>query len=136
MGRTEGDLKAGPGERQSLAELVSYSAAISQAEIELTRGFRAEKVSTASLYGSWWRKSPKSSSVKRWGMGQERGTVGTADVDGRRGRCAVCASVGGIWRSTAAVSTDLRGIPPLLRRLSTDNRGRLHGLRWTFHGIP
>ena len=37
-----------------------------------------------SLYGPWWRKSPKVSSMKEWRwMGQERGKDEPTQVDAR-----------------------------------------------------
>ena len=46
-----------------------------------------------SLYGPWWRKSPKVSAVKEWSwMEQEGGKVEPTQVDARRARCAVSVS--------------------------------------------
>ena len=46
-----------------------------------------------SLYGPWRRKSPKMSVEEWWRMGQEGGAIEPTQVDARRGRFAVCASV-------------------------------------------
>ena len=57
-------------------------------------GFGAEKESMVSLYGPRRRTSQKVSSVEEWWrMGQEGRAVEPTQVDARRGRFAVCASV-------------------------------------------
>ena len=57
-------------------------------------GLGAKDESMVSLYGPRWRKSPKVSSVEDWSrMGQARGAVEPTQVDARRGRFVVCASV-------------------------------------------
>ena len=57
-------------------------------------GFGVEKESPVSGYGPRRRTSPKVSSVEEWWhMGQEREMVESTQVDARRGRFGVCASV-------------------------------------------
>ena len=74
-------------------ELASESAAIVGRNRQY-EGFGAEKESMVSLYGPRRRTSPKVSSVEEWWhMGQEGEAVESTQVDARRGRFAVCASV-------------------------------------------
>ena len=93
-GRPESRSRRSASVHGAFPELLAKSAAISWAEIDPTKVLGAEKESMVSLYGPRRRKSPEVSSVEEWWrMGQEGGAVEPTQVDARRGKCAVCASV-------------------------------------------